>query len=260
MAHDTDHYDNKLILTLEQMWGKGYLSPGGQDEVARVLKGIPLQGKRILDIGCGSGGITAGLAKDFRADHVVGIDIESPVCEAAMRTAKELKVEQQVEIIQVAAGPIPLEDESFDIVFSKDSIIHIANKQSLCADVFRLLKPGGLFVASDWLTDRDAPSEAMQTYLTLEDLGFGMASSKSYTKALESAGFEDINFVNRGPWYSDLAQQELKRLKGDERTEFLRFLSPEDLNDYIDVWTAMVVVLKSGELCPHHFRGRKPLS
>ena len=43
----------------------------------------------------------------------------------------------------------------FDIVFSKDSIVHIPDKHALMAEVFRVLKPGGRFVASDWLIGHD---------------------------------------------------------------------------------------------------------
>ncbi len=258
MTDHTDHYPDTLILMLEQMWGKGYLSPGGEDEVKRVLSGISLKDKRVLDIGCGSGGITAGLAKDFGAASVVGIDVESAVCSAARKTIVEHNLAAQVEIVQVKPGPIPFAENEFDIVFSKDSIVHIPDKRALAQDVYRLLKPSGWFVASDWLTDREGPpSEEMQTYLTLEDLGFGMSDPAGYSNALTKAGFEQIEFLNRGPWYCELAQQELERMQGVERSDFLQFLTPEELQDYIDTWIAMIVVLKSDELCPHHFRGQK---
>ena len=46
-----DLYDNAHIAFLEQMWGEGYLSPGGPEEVSRVLTGLDLTGKTVLDIG-----------------------------------------------------------------------------------------------------------------------------------------------------------------------------------------------------------------
>ena len=83
MSGEALHYEESFIAFLEEMWGDGYLSPGGAAEVGRLLEGIDLTGKTVLDIGCGSGGITAGLVKDFGAGKVVGVDVEEPVCRFA---------------------------------------------------------------------------------------------------------------------------------------------------------------------------------
>ena len=179
---DQNHYEDDFIAFLELMWGEGYLSPGGAAEVGRLLAGSDLVGKTVLDIGCGSGGITAALVKEYGAAHVVGIDVEEPVCHHARAMINSLGVADQVDIQLVPPGhPIPLPNESFDIVFSKDSIVHIPDKEALSQDAYRLLKPGGRFVASDWLIGHDGePSPEMVDYIKREDLGFGMASPKRY--------------------------------------------------------------------------------
>ena len=77
----SDHdvlYDEPHIEFLEAMWGQGYLSPGGPEEVARVLEGIDLRGVTVLDIGCGSGGIAVDLVRNHGAGRVIGIDVERP--------------------------------------------------------------------------------------------------------------------------------------------------------------------------------------
>jgi len=76
--------------------------------------------------------------------------------------------------VTACCRPVPFPPHTFDIVFSKDSIAHIADKEGLAADVFRLLRPGGWFVASDWLMGHDGePSLAMREYLVAEGLEFG---------------------------------------------------------------------------------------
>ena len=68
-------------------------------------------------------------------------------------------MEERIDIQLVEPGPVPLADASQDVVFSKDAIVHIPDKETLARDAFRLLRSGGWFVASDWLIAHDdAPS------------------------------------------------------------------------------------------------------
>ncbi len=256
---NVDQYDLKLQLLLEQMWGEGYLSPGGQTATQDLLQGIDLNDKTVLDIGCGAGGITASLVQDFGATKVTGIDVEAAVCQRAQQIVEQRGLQEQISIMHVAPGPISLPDAHFDIVFSKDAILHITDKQALARDAFRLLKPGGWFVASDWLVHRNPPGPAMQAYLKLEDLDFDMATPEDYQYALEQAGFNHITMQDRNSWYTPVAKHELERLQGDEREAFLQVVSLDYLNHSIATWQAMITALEAGEHCPHHFRGQKAI-
>jgi phosphoethanolamine N-methyltransferase len=252
-------YDQTAITFLEELWGDGYLSPGGPDEVARTLEGVDLTGSIMLDIGCGSGGITVDLVRRHGAARVIGIDVEEPVCAHARRRVVGNGLGDRIEIRLVEPGPLPFADQSFDIVFSKDSIVHIADKETLAADVFRVLRPGGWFVASDWLISHDDhPSPAMAAYIAAEALDFGMASPRRYHAALTAAGFVDIELRNRNEWYREVARAELDRLAGSERDRFVTAIGEDELEHQIATWSAMVPVLESGEHCPHHLRARRP--
>src|SRR6185312_2067543 len=80
-AEAEPEYDDTAIRFLEALWGEGYLSPGGPDEVDRVVEGLPLAGKTLLDIGCGAGGVTLHLASKHGLAHATGYDVEKPVIE-----------------------------------------------------------------------------------------------------------------------------------------------------------------------------------
>ncbi len=260
MSETRDLYDDRHIRFLEALWGVGNLSPGEPEETRRVLEGVPVEGQRALDIGCGAGGITIRLAREFGAAAVTGVDVEGPVCAETRRKVDSAGLSDRVTIVQIEPGkPWPFPDGSFELVFSKDSIVHIADKDWLAAEAFRVLVPGGWIAASDWLISHDGePSPEMKTYLKHEDLDFGMASPERYRKALEGAGFVDLELVNRNPWYREQAKGELARLTGPERAKFDELLGAAEIDRQIATWRAMIVVLDSGEHCPHHYRGRKP--
>lgn len=257
--HHEIEYSDDLIDFLEVLWGEGYLSPGGAAEVARVLEGVELAGRTVLDIGCGSGGISLALAADYGAARVVGIDVEGPVLRKARARAAARGLSERVVFEQVAPGPLPFADASFDVVFSKDAMVHIPDKRALFADLYRVLKAGGRLAASDWLISHDGdPSPEMKHYIEQEGLSFGMASPKTYRRAMEAAGFEHVRLVDRNPWYRRQAAEELAALEGELYERAVAAAGRELVDHNIGTWRAMLVVLDSGEHCPHHLHAVKP--
>lgn len=258
MNASEEHYDDQFAAFLEEIWGEGYMSPGGPEEVARVLDGLDLRGKRVMDIGCGTGAIALSLRRDHGAAEVVGIDVEDTVCGIARDRVKAAGEDGAIEIVKVEPGPFPFADQSFDIVFSKDSIIHITDKEALARDVFRVLRPGGVFAASDWLISHDSPpSPEMERYIALEGLDFAMASPERYARALKDAGFEEVRTVNRNPWYLQVAREELDMIRQRE-VDFTARYDADLVASNVEIWQAMIKVLETGEHCPHHLRGTRP--
>ncbi|MBO9628458.1 MAG: methyltransferase domain-containing protein [Shinella sp.] len=252
-------YDEAAIRFLGVMWGEGYLSPGGPAEVDRVLAGIDLAGKSILDFGCGAGGITLHIAKTYRPAEIVGYDVERPVIERARAAAAGQGLSSVARFIASPPGRLPFDDGAFDVVFSKDAMIHVPDKEALFAELFRVLKPGGMLAASDWLIGHDGePSPDMKDYIAAEGLSFGMASSCRYLRAMAQAGFTDGIAESRNAWYREVARGELERLKGPLYAEAVAAVGEAYVAKNIRTWTAMQKVLDSGEHCPTHLRASRP--
>lgn len=261
MGTDGAEYDEEAIRFLEALWGEGFLSPGGPEEIDRLVAGLDLRGCRVLDIGCGTGGLALHLVRAHGAAGVTGFDVEEPVLTRARALAARSGLADRVRFVGGAPGRLPFPDGGFDVVISKDALVHIPDKEALCRDVFRLLRPGGWFVASDWMTDRDGPpSEAMRAYLEAEGLSFRMASPARYVRALEAAGFAEIATRDRNAWYLGLALAERDRLAGAWGRQAAHRLGEGCIARNLRTWTAMVAVLESGEHRPTHLRARRPPS
>ncbi len=254
-----EYYSADLIRMLELIWGDGWLSPGGPDEVARLLRGADIRGKSVLDIGCGAGGIDVLLVKEHHASYVCGIDLEDTVLSVARARAAKAQAETLIGFLKVAPGPLPFPPSTFDVVFSKDSIVHIPDKHALMREVFRVLKPGGRFIASDWLIGHDGePSAEMKAYIASEGLDFGMASPNRYRAAMEAAGFDDITIESRNDWYRKRARIEYEQLKGPLSAKAAKKLGRDFVDHNLEIWRNMIVVLDTGEHCPTHLHGLKP--
>ncbi len=252
-------YDSDLTLVLESVWGEGFLSPGGTDEVDRFLNGISLSGKRVLDIGSGLGGVDVHLAAQHGVKEIIGIDVDPYLVDRSTQLARKHGVEDRLSFQCVDPGPLPFADDSFDLVISKDSIIHIPDKADLARDIFRVLRSGGEFSASDWLAGYDggAPPE-MQAYLEAEGLDFGLATAAVYTAALKAAGFVDTRTTDRNKWYCETARREQEALQGHLYDTLSQALDKAFFEREISVWQTMIVVLDKGDLRPTHLYGRKP--
>jgi phosphoethanolamine N-methyltransferase len=232
------------------------MSPGGPEEIRAIVAGVALGGKEVLDLGCGTGGITRFLAEEYDPARIVGIDVDAGLIARAAKAATGLG---NVSFRTVAPGPLPFADGSFDVVFSKDAMVHIADKEALFADIFRILRPGGRVAASDWMSSTDGPfSPGMAYYLEAEGLGFGMASPSRYRAAMERAGFQDIRMTDRNDWYRPLARREHDALAGPLYETLAARVGKDFVDHEIEVWRALTVVVDSGELRPGHLRAVKP--
>jgi ubiquinone/menaquinone biosynthesis C-methylase UbiE len=105
------------------------------------------RGMRVLDIGCGPGSITAGLAEHVgESGSVVGIDNSEEAVEIASAThaaASNLTFET------ASAYALPFADASFDVAYGHQVLQHLVDPIAALREVNRVLRPGGLIAVRD---------------------------------------------------------------------------------------------------------------
>lgn len=112
---------------------------------AKILKrlewdGIEVKG-RVLDAGCGSGGIAVSFAEE--CEHSVGLDIENKFGDAGSRLARERNLPNAV-FVQGDGTKLPFTSESFDLVLSHSVLEHVDSAETYLAECHRVLRPGGV--------------------------------------------------------------------------------------------------------------------
>ncbi len=252
-------YDEGMQTLLQLVWGEGFLSPGGPEEVARLLEGESLAGARVLDIGCGLGAIDLLLVQRHDAKAVVGIDLEPDLIRQAQARVAAAGLSERITLQTVSPGALPFADHSFDVVFSKDSLVQIPDKSALFAEVRRVLVPGGRFIASDWLRGGEGEySPAMLEYFRLEGITYNMASPAHSAVVLQQAGFVQVQLTDRCDWYAELAEREAAALAGEWYPVLVELLGASRAEHFVVNWQQLLRVLQSGELRPTHLKARRP--
>jgi phosphoethanolamine N-methyltransferase len=255
MTHEDEYHDN-MVTMLELIWGEGYMAPGGQDNVARLLKDTEPDGKRILDIGCGIGGPAMDMAR-LHGANVVGIDLEAPLIERAIAAASASGLEDRCEFQQVTAGPLPFADSSFDIVVSSGAITQTPDKASIFDEIFRVLQPAGHVSCYEWMTSGIEQSDDMRYWLELEGLTYAFETLAEYGQRLREAGFDDVKATDASDWYRAEVRREYELIRSDLYESMIELLGKNDADHFVESWRVMAIVCESGEMRQGYFRGRR---
>ena len=107
-------------------------------------------GMRVLDLGCGPGTISMGLAKAVDPGEVHGIDMEEPQIEIA-RAAASAGGHRNAVFRTGDVTRLPHEDNSFDAAHCHALLMHVPDTDAVLAEVKRVLKPGGFISAREMI-------------------------------------------------------------------------------------------------------------
>ncbi|MDB6080670.1 MAG: hypothetical protein JWO82_4417 [Akkermansiaceae bacterium] len=168
-------------------------------------------GMNVLDLACGPGTITLGIAAHVHPGQVMGVDIGEAEISRAQENATDAGVEN-VSFLTGSAYSLPLEDHSVNAVFCHGLFEHLQFPDSVMEEIHRVLKPGGLvglcspdwggFVLSPASPEIDA---AIETYMRLQSANGGdVKAGRKLGAFLDQAGFEDVQMNARYECYASL--------------------------------------------------------
>jgi len=143
--------------------------------------------KYVLDVGCGVGGTSRCLAKEFGC-RVTGIDLTDEYCRAATMLTAKTGLAHLVDCRQGDATKLPFDDQAFDVVWTEHVAMNIPDKTRLYKEMHRVLKPGGTLAIYDVLAGPSGPVLFPVPWARTPDTSF-LVRPNELRELLEGAGF-----------------------------------------------------------------------
>ncbi|MFS0777553.1 class I SAM-dependent methyltransferase [Neobacillus sp. 3P2-tot-E-2] len=145
------------------------------------------QGDRILELGCGAGYAIKLIVKKELAEVIVGLDISPTIIQSAGIRNKKAINEKTVKLVQANFKKLPFYNDSFNTVFSIQTIYFWTDITATVSEIFRVLKPKGVVI----LTFSDGKGDEAWD-------GIRSITENQVIPSMKNAGFSDVSFV-RGP-------------------------------------------------------------
>lgn len=151
---------------------------------------------RVLDMGCGYGGLLRRLWKAGLVWRATGCDYSHGMCVNARILNKKIGAEKDITILEESYLDVSISDESVDLVISMDALLHVGpdGQKIAIEEARRVLRPGGWMIFSDIMQREDADPKEMQPIYNRIHLS-KMGTPSHYEECLTNSGFTGFNFT-----------------------------------------------------------------
>lgn len=200
----------EVMETLEEVYAYDrlslkYLSILHNGFIETIINASPENGK-FLEIGCGTGRISVGIAKCTENIKLVGIDLSDSMLVVAKDNASRERVNHRVQFKSADAKNLPFEDSSFDAVFCHNMLHHIEDPLPVFKEMVRVMKADGAFLVRDLIRRSGLSAKLHVGFFGFQ---YNKLMKKEYYDSL-LASFSKQEFINLK---NDLALKDLKYTK-----------------------------------------------
>jgi len=154
-------------------------------------------GMRVLDAGCGQGVVACYLAKTHGV-NVTGITVVPHEVTNGNRRAAKLDIKERANFILADYANPPFEPETFDRIYTTESLSHAVNVKLVLQQFMKLLKPGGKLVCAEYEGDTSKlrPEETKQAIKVVKEYGAVHGVEQfdlgRFIATIRSVGFKNV--------------------------------------------------------------------
>lgn len=131
----------------------------------------------------------------------------------------------------------------FDVIYSRDSLLHVKNKRTLFERLKMWLKPGGKIFFTDYICGPKPWSDEFIVYV--EQRGYDLLTKDEYESMLKCIGFTNVRALDKTDMFIEYLNKELNGLLGMKQ-QFIEEFSESDFNYLVDGWNEKIVRSNQG--------------
>jgi len=248
---DTNQYSKNGILRYEQIFGVDYVSVGGETTTEKFCEDhlhdvLEHERNKVLDIGCGIGGSAFYMARNYGVD-VYGIDLSQNMIGIAKekRETKTAGIRHRTQFHVDDATIMDYPESFYDLVYSRDTILHIEDKLSLFKLFHKTLKPGGSLFITDYCRG-DVPALSAEFTKYEAQRGYVLKTVKQYGDLLKKAGFGRVEAVDVTKYFIEVSTNELNKYT-KMKDQVLEDFEQSDFDHIISGWKEKIARARSGD-------------
>lgn len=168
---------------------------GGKDATLQLIQLVGVQaGMEVLDVGGGLGGPARMLASE-RACRVTVLDLTQEYCQVGQMLTARAGLSDLVRFQQGNALDMPFPDESYDVVWTQNCSMNIADKELLYAELQRVLRPSGRLALHDVLAGPVQPLHFPVPWTRDPAMSF-LRQPDEIRQLLSRMGFRELGWID----------------------------------------------------------------
>jgi cyclopropane fatty-acyl-phospholipid synthase-like methyltransferase len=252
-AENLDPWDAATVDIAQYIWGKGFCGPGGPDYIVSLSKLLALSPEMsMLQIGAGLGGPSRVLVDRFGV-WITGFEESEMLVDKGRKLAKMAGLEKKAQLEQYVPEGFEGFDRKYDRALAKEALFTIEDKSNMIAKIEEKLKPGGLFLMTEYVIGSDAVlgkdkykewvvGERRHPYPVLADeLVDLLKKHHLQVRVSEDISMQYVDMINQA--WAGADEVAAKLAKREDGTMMIQTLMRE-----AEFWTRRKKLLETGDL------------
>lgn len=256
---EPNEWTPERFRVVQQIWGEGFMEPGGAALAGKLLGPAKIDSKKtVLDLTVKLGGTMAAITKDANL-WMEGFETHPELLKRALNMMNTMGLGSRITVTRVDYHTLDLPKRKYDVIYSRERLFSIADKQSLIEKIGAALKPTGQFLFTDYMAaDPEQFETEIKAWTAAERHTVYPWTLELYKATLEQAGYsiwavhdfseEFLNQINTG-WNRVVRELEAGQLD----RKYVDYLMQEG-----EIWLARAKALESGALKIHRIQATSP--